>query len=195
MAQLVELLVVKLPADMEEKIVEFHRFVLRARRRHDYQLSHILNTDETPMRFELPATRTLEFYGQPNSARRSVDVAVIPGGLTSVLQPSDNCINKPFKAELRILHEIWMVNGPFTHTPSGKKRAPSKELVLTWIDPAWNGILQDLTEKSFKSCGIANALDGSEEDAVLEKENVEREDAEEIIDNEFETVSEGKEGE
>ena len=56
MSQLVELLVVKLPAGMEEKIVEFHRFVLRARRRHDYQLSHILNTDETPMQFELPAT-------------------------------------------------------------------------------------------------------------------------------------------
>ena len=52
MSQPVELLVVKLPADMEEKLVEFHRFVLRARRRHDYQLRHILNTDETPMRFE-----------------------------------------------------------------------------------------------------------------------------------------------
>ena len=63
MSQLVELLVVKLPADMEEKIVELHRFMLRARRRHDYQLSHIINTDETPMRFELPATRTLEFTG------------------------------------------------------------------------------------------------------------------------------------
>ena len=51
----------RLPADMEEKIIEFHRFVLRAHRRHDYQLSHIL--DETPTRFELPATRTLEFTG------------------------------------------------------------------------------------------------------------------------------------
>ena len=63
MSELVELLVVKLPADMEEKIVELHRFVLRARRRHDYQFSHILNTDEPPMRFELPATRTLGFTG------------------------------------------------------------------------------------------------------------------------------------
>ena len=53
----------RLPADMEEKIVEFHRFVLRARRRYDYQLSHILNTEETPVQFELPATRTLEFTG------------------------------------------------------------------------------------------------------------------------------------
>ena len=94
-------------------------------------------------------------YGQPNGARRTVDVAVIPGGLTSVLQPLDKCINKPFKAKLRMLHETWMVNNPFTYTPSGKKRAPSKELMLTWINHAWNGIPQDLTEKLFKSCGIA----------------------------------------
>ena len=134
-------------------------------------------------------------YRQPNSARRSVDVAVIPGGLTSVLQPLGECINKPFKAKFRMLHEIWMVNGPFTYTPSGKKRAPNKELVLTWIDRAWNGIPQDLTEKSFKSCGIANALDGSKNDAVWEEENEETEDAEKIIDNELETGSEGEEGE
>ena len=128
-------------------------------------------------------------------ARRNVDVAVIPGGLTSNLQPLDKCINKPFKAKLRMLYDTWMVNGPFTYTPSGKKRAPSKELVLTCIDRAWNGIPQDLIEKSFKSCGIANALDGSEDDVVWEEENEETEDAEEIIDNEFETDSEGEEGE
>ena len=45
----------RLPADMEDKVVEFHHFVLRARQ--------ILNIDGTPMRFELPATRTLEFTG------------------------------------------------------------------------------------------------------------------------------------
>ena len=49
----------RLPADMEDKVVEFHRFVLRARQRCGYESSQILNMDETPMRFELPATRTL----------------------------------------------------------------------------------------------------------------------------------------
>ena len=48
---------------MEDKIVTFHRFVVRSRRRCEYPLSHIINMDETPMRFELPATRTLEFTG------------------------------------------------------------------------------------------------------------------------------------
>ena len=77
-----------LPTDMEDKILTFHRFVITARRRCEYPLSHIINMDETPMQFELPATRT-----HPTDcvkellALRNVDVAVIPGGLTPVLQP------------------------------------------------------------------------------------------------------------
>ena len=43
--------------------MQFHRFVLRARQRCGYESSQILNMDETPLRFELPATRTLEFTG------------------------------------------------------------------------------------------------------------------------------------
>lgn len=52
-----------LPNDMEEKIVEFHHFVIAASQRCDYPLSRIFNMDETPMRFELPLTRLLEFSG------------------------------------------------------------------------------------------------------------------------------------
>ena len=77
-----------------------------------------------------------------------------------------------------------MVNGPFTYTLSGKKRAPSKELVLTWINRAWNEIPRDSIQKSFKSCGIA--------DAVWDEEN-EEENAEEVVDNEFEADSKGEE--
>ena len=52
-----------LSADLKENIVWFHRFVIAARRRVDYPLSLIYNMDETPMRFELPSNRTLEFSG------------------------------------------------------------------------------------------------------------------------------------
>ena len=79
--------------------------------------------------------------------------------------------------------------------PHLERRERRAKPVLTCIDRAWNRIPQDLIEKSFKSCGIANALDGSEDDVVWEEENEETEDAEEIIDNEFETDSEGEEGE
>ena len=73
-----------------------------------------------------------------------------------------------------------MVNDPLTYTPSGKKQAPSKEIVLRWIDRAWREIPVDLITRSFKSCGINNALDGTEDDAVWDDE--EEEDAEEPID-------------
>ena len=53
----------RLPDDMEEKVVQFHRFVIAARQRVGYPLSHIFNMDETPMRFKLPSSRSLEFTG------------------------------------------------------------------------------------------------------------------------------------
>ena len=53
----------RLPDDMEEKVVQFHRFILVARQHVGYPLSRIFNMDETPMRFELPSSRSLEFTG------------------------------------------------------------------------------------------------------------------------------------
>ena len=85
-----------------------------------------------------------------------------------------------------------MVNGPFTYTPSGKKRAPSKEMVLRWIDRAWREIPVELITRSFISCGISNALDGAKDGALWDDEEEEAEDTEERIDNEFETDSEAE---
>ena len=53
----------RLPQDLEEKTIQFHRFVIAARQHRGYSLSRIFNMDETPMRFELPSSRTLEFSG------------------------------------------------------------------------------------------------------------------------------------
>ena len=41
-----------------------------------------------------------------------------------------------------------MVNGLFTYTRSGKKRAPSKELVLLWVNKAWQEIPAELVIRS-----------------------------------------------
>ena len=124
-------------------------------------------------------------------ARRNVDVAMIPGGLAPVLQPLDKFLNKPFKTRARAQYQAWMVNGPFTHTSSGKKRAPSKELVLQWVNKAWQEIPAELVIRSFKSCGISNALDGTEDDAVYE-ESGDVLDADDELDNEFDTDSESE---
>ena len=50
----------RLPDDLENKILQFHRFVIAARQRMQYPLAKIFNMDETSMRFELPSSRTLE---------------------------------------------------------------------------------------------------------------------------------------
>ena len=53
----------RLPQDLEEKTIQFHRFVIALRQRYGHSLSRLFNMDETPMRFELPLSRTLEFSG------------------------------------------------------------------------------------------------------------------------------------
>ena len=53
----------RLPNDLKEQTVKFHQFVIRARQRRGYPLSRIFNMDETPMQFEMPSSRTLEFSG------------------------------------------------------------------------------------------------------------------------------------
>ena len=40
--------------------------------------------------------------------QKNTDIAVIPGGLTSVLQPLDVSLNKPFKDNVRTLWMEWM---------------------------------------------------------------------------------------
>ena len=238
----------RLPNDLEEQTLKFHRFVIGARQRCGYSLARIFNMDETPMRFELPSSRTLEFSGSrtvpvescgaekrsftvtlavaadgkkippavifkgvrtprdpvvPDSVRvsfhkkgwmdkagklvvlfcfmkcllrdilastdfyllsisgvkewirtclprspvdersllvwdslrahltdsvkevlprRKVDVAIIPGCLTPVLQPLDKCLNKPFKDNIRRQYLSWLITGPFELHLPGRRR-------------------------------------------------------------------------
>ena len=122
--------------------------------------------------------------------RRKIDVAVIPGGLTPVLQPLDKCLNTPFKDNVRRKYLAWMISGPFEYTPAGKKKAPSRNLVLRRVHEAWREIPAEMVTKFFKTCGISNSLDGTEDDVVYTEEVQEIDDDE--GDNEFDTESEGE---
>ena len=119
--------------------------------------------------------------------RRKIDLAVIPDGLTPVLQPLDKCLNKPFKDNMRRKYLNWMMTGPFEYTPAGKK-APSKNLVLRWVRQSWEEIPEEMVRRSFKTCGISNALDGTEDDAIYDDEMPEV--ADDDMEDEFETDSE-----
>ena len=48
----------KMPAEYEQKIMEFHRFIIRARQNVECELSQIGNMDEVPLTFDVPSNKT-----------------------------------------------------------------------------------------------------------------------------------------
>ena len=120
--------------------------------------------------------------------QRKIDVVVIPDGLTPVLQPLDTCLYKPFKDNMWRQYLSWLITGPFEFTPAGKKKAPSRNLVLHRIKQAWGDITEEMVRRSFKTCGISNALDGTEDDAIYGRPEIDADDEE--MEQEFDTDSE-----
>ena len=96
----------------------------------------------------------------------NTDLSIIPGGLTSQLQPADLCWNKAFKSTYKDLYNEWMLTGPKTYTNAGNVRAPSKALCLQWVKTAWESIPVEVIQKSFRSCGISVSVDGNEDGEI-----------------------------
>ena len=97
----------------------------------------------------------------------NTDMAVIPGGCTSKLQPCDVSWNRPMKDSFRDSYDDWLVDGPQELTRGGNRKPPSRELLMAWIKKAWNGISPDLIRKSFKKTGLSLAVDGTEDDLLF----------------------------
>ena len=73
-------------------------------------------------------------------ARNNTDIAVIPGGLTSVLQPLDVSLNKPFKDNAREQWNEWMMNGEKSFTKSGAMRSASLDVLCESVIKAWDNV-------------------------------------------------------
>jgi len=122
----------------------------------------------------------------------NTDLAIIPGGLTSIVQPLDVCLNKPFKDRLREKWNIWMSSGQFSYTKGGNLKKPEHGIICKWILEAWAEIPKEMIVKSFKKCGISNAMDGSEDDLFGQDEKEEDidEDEREIVDGNSDSADE-----
>lgn len=95
-------------------------------------------------------------------------LAVIPGGLTGMLQPLDVSVNRPFKVEFRRCYVEWMATANHAKTPTGWLKRATLATVAEWILTAWNAVSVDIVAKSFKVTAISSNLDGTEDDLVWE---------------------------
>ncbi|CAI7896229.1 unnamed protein product [Closterium sp. NIES-53] len=123
--------------------------------------------------------------------------AVIPAGCTSEIQPLDVAVNRSFKVAVRQLYQEWFESegvdcltergelNPYVYDVSafdcfhpvlidvvfpcvaGNIRKPPPELTLKWISKAWKVVPKELIQRSFLTCGISNALDGSQDNLCM----------------------------
>ena len=98
------------------------------------------------------------------ASNANTDLAIIPGGLTSVIQPLNVCLNKLFKDRLCEKWNAWMSSDQFTYTKGGNLKKPDYSIICKWILEAWAEIPKEMIIKSFKKCGISNAMNGLEDD-------------------------------
>ena len=101
----------------------------------------------------------------------NTECVVIPGGMTSMLQPLDVSINKPFKDRMRAKWQNWMLAGQHSFTAGGRIRKVELDEICRWISDAWDDIPPEMVAKSFRKCCITNALDGTEDDEIWEEES------------------------
>ncbi|CAI7805372.1 unnamed protein product [Closterium sp. NIES-54] len=124
--------------------------------------------------------------------------AVIPVGCTSEIQPLEVAVNRSFKEAVHQLYQKWFESkgvdcltergelNPYVYDVSaldcfhpiliavvfpcvaGNIRKPPLELTLKWISKAWKAVPKELIQRSFLTCGISNALDGSQDNLCMQ---------------------------
>ena len=285
----------KLPSDVEDKVMNFHKFVIDLRKGQQFYLGAIGNMDETPMFFDMPGNRTVDvkgastvsiktsgaekqqyftvilscladgtklkpavvfkrktmprekfpkdiivfvqekgwvderalfrwlrevWFNRPGALlngksmlvwdmfcahllnsvkselkRNRMYQCVIPGRCTSVLQPLDVCLNKPFKVHMRQKWNEWMVNSEKQQTKVGNLKRLELGTVCQWIVDSWNEILLDMVIRLFLKCGISNSIDGTEDVELFSEfigggDDVEQEENTEECDLYYDRLSE-----
>lgn len=93
---------------------------------------------------------------------KKINVVFIPKGLTSILQPLDTSLNRPFKDWIKRSYEEAV--SLFNDFKGAKIK---REVILNWIYTNWfdnEKIKIEIIKNAFLYCGISNNMDGSEDE-------------------------------
>jgi len=115
--------------------------------------------------------------------KMKTELVVIPGGMTSVLQPMYVSINKSLKDRLRQNYLTWIVDPVRELTETGKIKRAAPSEVARWVSAAWKAIPKSIIDRSFKKCCISNALDRSEDGILWEDDGEDKDDSDWVTDN------------
>ena len=104
---------------------------------------------------------------QAKVRQMKLHTAVVPGGCTGLIQAADVVWNASFKHHMRCHYDEWLAN-PDLHefTRSGNLKHPSRTVLCEWVKLSWNAVSDETIRKSFLSCAITGATDGSEDDRI-----------------------------
>lgn len=96
-------------------------------------------------------------------------LALIPGGCTNELQPLDRVFHGPLKKKIEKITDKH-VHANRKQWLEGTFTASERRIIMTkWVGEAWSDTCKDQTDavvKCFKSCGISNKIDGTEDHLI-----------------------------
>lgn len=91
--------------------------------------------------------------------KKSSKVAVIPGGLTKLLQPLDISVNKSFKDNLRRCWENWISDSDnLQYTKGGRLKRAGYEVIASWIKMSFDSISSETIINGFRK-GLQEEVD------------------------------------
>lgn len=83
-----------------------------------------------------------------------MEIIVIPGRHTKLVQPLDACLNGLFKVQMCHFWKKWMSEENHAFTKSGRMCKATYSQVCQWMVDSWDKILKEMLQKSFMKAEI-----------------------------------------
>ncbi|CAI7783771.1 unnamed protein product [Closterium sp. NIES-53] len=122
-----------------------------------------INADQAPLWLEMPATTTVDQTGVRSVPIRSAGYQ--KERVTVMLAcTADGMKLKPWVFFKRKTVPKGIL---CDSVGTGNLKKPPPEVVMRWISLAWKAVPANLIKRAFLTCGISNALNGSEDGLVI----------------------------